>query len=109
MSTVNMKEQEFQTRYPDYDVLDKWSSPDWDDQTREVVRGRLEEVPEIRFFTETEARTLAAVAERVGAQPGRAEAEEIPLVPWVDGEDYEEERGGDCYGEVPPQSGRWGD
>jgi len=40
-----MKEQTFQTRYSNYNVLDKWSSPDWDDQTREVVRKRLEEIP----------------------------------------------------------------
>ena len=52
MSTVNMKEQGFQTPYPRHNVLDKWSSPDWDDQTREVVRKRLEEVPEIRFFND---------------------------------------------------------
>lgn len=52
-----MAEQEFPTRYRGYNVLDKWSSPDWDDQTREVVRLRLEEVPPVRFFTEEEART----------------------------------------------------
>jgi hypothetical protein len=52
-----MKEQTFQSRYPGYNVLDKWSSPDWDDQTREVVRKRLEEIPRIRFFTDEEART----------------------------------------------------
>lgn len=60
-----MKEQEFRTRYPGYNVLDKWSSPDWDDQTRLVVHRRLEEIPPIRFFNEHEARTLAAVAERI--------------------------------------------
>jgi hypothetical protein len=40
-----MEEQEFRTRCPGYDVLDKWSSPDWDDQTRQAVRRRLEEIP----------------------------------------------------------------
>ncbi len=45
-----MAEQEFSTRYHGYNVLDKWSSPDWDDQTRRVVRERLEEVPLARFF-----------------------------------------------------------
>ena len=92
-----MKEQEFQTRYPDYDVLDKWSSPDWDDQTREVVRGRLEEVPEICFFTEAEARTLAAVAERIVPQPDRDEAGKIPIVPWIDEKLYEDSRDGYRY------------
>ena len=46
-----MEEEVFQTHYDDYNVLDKWSSPDWDDQTREIVRQRLEEIPPIRFFT----------------------------------------------------------
>jgi hypothetical protein len=58
-------EHQFQRRYPDYNVLDKWSSPDWDDQTREVVRQRLEEIPPIRFFTDEEAGLLAAIAERL--------------------------------------------
>ncbi len=49
-----MKEQTFQTRHPDYNVLDKWSSADWDDQTREVVRKRLEEIPPIRVFAQEE-------------------------------------------------------
>ena len=104
-----MKEQEFQTRYPDYDVLDKWSSPDWDDQTREVVRVRLEEVPEICFFTEAEARTLAAVAERIVPQPDRDEAEKIPIVPWIDKKLYEDERDGYRYEELPPQREAWRD
>ena len=104
-----MKEQEFQTRYPDYDVLDKWSSPDWDDQTREVVRGRLEEVPGIRFFTDAEARTLAAVAERIVPQPDRDEAGKIPIVPWIDEKLYEDERDGYRYEELPPQREAWRD
>ena len=78
------EEKEFITRYPGYDVLDGWSSPDWDDQTRAVVRRRLEEVPPVRFFTEDEALTLAAVAERIVPQPDRDGAENIPIVPWVD-------------------------
>jgi len=107
MGTVNMKEQEFQTRYPRYNVLDKWSSPDWDDQTREVVRRRLEEVPEIRFFTAAEARTLAAIAERIIPQPDRRETEKIPIVPWIDEKLYEDERDGYRYEELPPQREAW--
>ena len=102
-------EQEFRTRYPKYNVLDKWSSPDWDDQTREVVRKRLEEVPEIRFFTDAEARTLAAVAERIVPQPDRAEADKIPIVPWIDEKLYEDSRDGYRYEELPPQREAWRD
>ena len=104
-----MKEQKFQTRYPDYDVLDKWSSPDWDDQTHEVVRRRLEEVPEIRFFTDAEARTLAVVAERIVPQPDRDETEKIPIVPWIDEKLYKDERDGYRYEGLPPQREAWRD
>lgn len=68
-----VEEDLFSTRYSNYNVLDKWSSPDWDDQTREGARKRLEEIPPIRFFTNEEAQTLAAVAERVVPQPDRSE------------------------------------
>ena len=66
-----MREEPFRSRYPNYNVLDKWSSPDWDDQTRDVVRQRLEEIPPIRFFTDEEARLLAAIAELIVPQPER--------------------------------------
>jgi hypothetical protein len=99
--------QEFRARYPGYNVLDKWSSPDWDDQTREVVRRRLEDVPPIRFFTEHEARTLAAIAERIVPQPDRGEAEKIPIVPWIDEKLYEDKRDGYRYEELPPQREAW--
>src|SRR5919206_2226877 len=102
-----MEEETFRTRYPNYNVLDKWSSPDWDDQTREVVRRRLEEVPEIRFFTDAEARTLAAVAERIVPQPDRDEAEKIPIVPWIDEKLYEDRRDGYRYEKLPPQREAW--
>ena len=100
-------EREFRTRYPGYNVLDRWSAPDWDDQTREVVRRRLEEVPPVRFFDEHEARTLAAVAERLVPHPDRDEAERIPIVPWIDEKLYEDRRDGYRYEELPPQREAW--
>src|ERR671915_671219 len=99
--------KEFGTRYPGYDVLDRWSSPDWDDQTRAAVRRRLEEVPPVRFFTEHEARTLAAVAERIVPQPDRSEAEKVPIVPWIDEKLYEDRRDGYRYEDLPPQQKAW--
>ena len=50
----------FKSPYAGYDVLAKWDTPSWDDQTREVIRRRLTEIPGRRFFTEPEWRTLAA-------------------------------------------------
>ncbi len=101
------KKKELITRYPGYNVLDRWSSPDWDDQTREVVRHRLEDVPPVRFFTEHEARTLAAICERIIPQPDRDEAEKIPIVPWIDEKLYEDKRDGYRYEELPPQREAW--
>src|SRR5215216_786480 len=102
-----MEEKTFRTRYPNYNVLDKWSSPDWDDQTRRVVRRRLEEIPPIRFFNEHEARTLAAVAERIIPQPDRDEGEKAPIAPWIDEKLYEDQRDGYRYEELPPQREAW--
>ena len=89
---MTVAKKEFRSRYPGYNVLDKWSSPDWDDQTRLVVRERLESVPPIRYFTEHEARTLTAVAERILPQPERSESEKVPIVPWIDAKLFEDQR-----------------
>jgi hypothetical protein len=102
-----MEEERFRSRYPAYNVLDKWSSPDWDDQTRAVVRQRLEEVPPIRFFTIEEAGLLAAIAERIVPQPERSESEKVPVVPWIDQKLYEDKRDGYRYEEMPPQRDAW--
>jgi hypothetical protein len=102
-----MNDSQFQTRYPDYNVLDKWSSPDWDDQTRAVVRQRLEEIPRIRFFTDEEALTLSAIADRIIPQPEREELEKVPMVPWIDEKLYDDKRDGYRYEGMPPQREAW--
>ena len=73
----------------------------------EVVRHRLEKVPPIRFFSETEAQTLAAVAERIIPQPERKESEKMPIVPWIDEKLYEDKRDGYRYENLPPQREAW--
>jgi hypothetical protein len=102
-----MDEDLFSTRYPNYNVLDKWSSPDWDDQTREVVRKRIEEIPPIRFFTDEEAQILAAIADRILPQPDRSVIEKIPVVPWIDEKLFEDKRDGYRYEDMPPQQEAW--
>ena len=37
--------QGFRNRYPTYNVLDKWDTPSWNEQTRAVVAKRLHEIP----------------------------------------------------------------
>jgi hypothetical protein len=73
---------EFETPYRTYDVLGKWDSPSWNDQTRDVVRKRLDEVPERRFLSEAEWKLLEAVAARLIPQPDREDP--VPIVPWID-------------------------
>ncbi|HKG92247.1 MAG TPA: gluconate 2-dehydrogenase subunit 3 family protein [Gemmatimonadaceae bacterium] len=99
--------ERFATRYPGYDVLDKWASPDWDEQTRAVVRRRLAEVPPIRFFTGVESTTLEAVAGRIVPQPDRAAGDRVPIVPWVDEKLHNDWRDGYRYEEMPPQREAW--
>jgi Gluconate 2-dehydrogenase subunit 3 len=66
-------------RYPDYNVLDEVDH--WDDVTRRVVLDRVENVPEIRFFTRPEAATLGAFCDVVTAQDREPK---IPVLNMVD-------------------------
>jgi hypothetical protein len=93
--------------YSGYDVLDKWTSTDWDNPTREAVAKRLVSVPEIRFFTEAEIRTLEAVAERIVPQPERSATDRIPILPWIDSKLHEDQRDGYRYDGMPPQREAW--
>jgi hypothetical protein len=65
-----------------WDVLEEFEH--WDERTQRVVRNRLENVPPIRFFSESEARTLHAVADRLLPQPDRAPDQRVPIVPFID-------------------------
>jgi hypothetical protein len=93
------------SRYSDYDVLDKWESPDWDNQTRDVVRRRLEDVPPIRFLTADEARLLEAICDRI--VPGSERGERVPVVPWIDEKLFNDWRDGYRYEGVPPLREAW--
>ena len=66
-------------RYPDYNVLDEVEH--WDQTTREAVLDRVEKVPEIRFFSEPEARTLGRFCDLVMAQDREPK---IPVLNMVD-------------------------
>jgi hypothetical protein len=99
--------ESFASRYPSYDVLDRWSSPDWDAQTRSVVRRRLDEIPPIRFFVGAEAALLEAVAERLIPQPDRSASDKVPIVPWIDEKLHYDWRDGYRYEDVPSQRVAW--
>jgi hypothetical protein len=98
--------EEFHTPFPGYDVLDKWETPSWNEQTREVVRKRLTEVPQRRFFHPEEWAILAAVCNRIIPQPDRPE-DPAPIVPFID-EKLQENRGdGYRYADMPPMREAW--
>ncbi len=100
-----MPEQRFQTLYPGYDVLEKIDTPSWNEQTRAVVRRRLRDVPQRRFFTEAQWETLQAVCDRVIPQPERSRP--VPIVPWIDAKLYMGRSDGTRYASLPPQPECW--
>jgi hypothetical protein len=96
---------DFKTPYPDYDVLEKWDTPSWNEQTRAVVRRRLDELPPRRFLTEEEWALLEAIAARLVPQPDRAEP--VPIVPWIDDTLFENKTPGYRYADMPPMRDAW--
>lgn len=101
------REDHVRSRYAGWDVLAKWSTPDWDEQTREVVRQRLADRPPLRFLTAAEARTLASAVRRIIPQPDRAGGAEVPIVPSIDAKLADDLRDGYRYEGVPPLRDAW--
>jgi hypothetical protein len=93
------------TPFPGYDVLQKWRSPSWNDQTRRVVAKRLEQVPERRFFTEAEWALAEAICARLVPQPDREPP--IPIVPFIDDKLARNQGDGYRFEGVPPEREAW--
>lgn len=93
------------TPYPDYDVLEKWSSPSFDNVTRGVLRQRMHNVPERCFFDEAEYAVLQSVCDRFIPQPDRAEP--VPIAPWVDADLQEGKGEGFRHPDMPPLREAW--
>jgi Gluconate 2-dehydrogenase subunit 3 len=96
----------FHHHFPTYDVLDKWDSPSWNEQTRAVLKKRLEEVPARRFLTETEWETLVAVCDRLIPQPDRANCP-VPIVPFIDEKLFKNQGDGYRFEGMPPMREAW--
>ena len=96
---------EFHTPYLTYDVLDKWDSPSWNDQTREVVRKRIEDLPPRRFLTQEQWDLLEAIVARLIPQPDRDEP--VPIVPWIDDMLEKNHSPGYRYADMPPMREAW--
>jgi hypothetical protein len=100
-----MTEPPFSTPYAGYDVLDKWDSPSWNDQTRSVVARRLHQVPRRRFLSQHEWMLLEAVAARILPQPDRSRP--VPITPWIDEKLAEDKGPGFRYADMPPMRDAW--
>ena len=96
---------EFETPYLTYDVLDKWDSPSWNDQTRNAVRQRLEQVPPRKFLMPEQWSLLEAIAARLIPQPDREEP--VPIVPWIDDMLHRNDSPGYRYADMPPMRDAW--
>ena len=96
---------DFHTPYLTYDVLDKWDSPSWNDQTREVVRKRIEDLPPRRFLTQEQWDLLEAIVARLVPQPDRDEP--VPIVPWIDDMLEKNHSPGYRYADMPPMREAW--
>jgi hypothetical protein len=89
-------------RYPDYDVLAEVDH--WDDVTRKLVVGRVENVPSYRFFDEREVPTLEAFCDCLTAQDGEPR---IPVLAYVDEKLFENDGDGYQYFDMPTDQDTW--
>jgi hypothetical protein len=96
---------DFHTPFPGYNVLDKWDSPSWNEQTRAVVDSRLHKVPERRFLTVQQWSLLQAICDRLVPQPDREEP--VPIVPWIDAMLHHNHSPGYRYADMPPMREAW--
>jgi hypothetical protein len=89
-------------RYPDYDVLSQ--ADHWDEVTRRMVLARVDDVPEIRFFSAREAATLGALTDVLTAQDAEPR---IPLVNFIDDKYANGQSDGYQYDDMPDDDEAW--
>jgi hypothetical protein len=89
-------------RYPDFDVLAQ--KQHWDEVTRRVVLDRVDDVPSIDFFDDSEAATLRAFCDVVTAQDAEPR---IPVLAYVDEKLGSGKRDGWQYYDLPDDGDLW--
>jgi hypothetical protein len=89
-------------RYPDFDVMQQVDH--WDEATREIVRGRIDSVPERRFLTEAEFATMTAFADIVLAQDSEPR---IPVMAFIDAKLDSGRGDGFRYEDMPEDTETW--
>jgi len=96
---------EFRTPYLTYDVLDKWDTPSWNDQTRAAIQKRLDDVPERQFLSPEHWALLQSIVGRLVPQPDREEP--LPIVPFIDAMLEANRTPGFRYADMPPMREAW--
>ncbi|MBW3630260.1 MAG: gluconate 2-dehydrogenase subunit 3 family protein [Gemmatimonadetes bacterium] len=89
-------------RYPDWDVLTQVDH--WDEVTRRVVLARVDDVPPIRFFDESEVRSLGTFCDAVMAQ---TEEPRIPVLSFIDDKLFCGRSEGFQYASMPDDQETW--
>lgn len=89
-------------RFPDYDVLAE--ADHWDEKTRELVLGRVRDVPPIRFFSPAEVRELQPFVDVVMAQDSEPR---IPVLNFIDEKLAEGKRDGYRFAALPDDDELW--
>lgn len=89
-------------RYPDYDVLT--TVDHWDSLTRGIVLDRVDNVPQVQFFDEAQARTLRAFCDVVTGQDCEPR---IPVLEMVDAKLSAGRLDGFRYHDMPPDPETW--
>src|ERR1041384_1034071 len=89
-------------RYPDYDVLA--NARHWDETTRREILDRVENPPELRFFSAEEARDLGAFLDIVLAQDAEPR---IPVLAMVDAKLDAGKLDGFRYAHMPDDRETW--
>ncbi len=89
-------------RYPDFDVLEQ--AGHWDRATRELVLRRVQEVPQIRFFSVAEAATLSPLCDLLTAQDSEPR---IPLINYIDEKCAHGELDGFQFDDMPDDRDAW--
>lgn len=94
------------TRYPGYNVLDKWNTVSFNDKDRSTLDKRLHHVPPRRFFTEEEWETLWAVCNRIIPQE-RGKLTPVPIPAFIDAKMYENKTDGQREADMPSMQECW--
>jgi hypothetical protein len=85
--------------YPGFSTLAQQKY--WDAATRELIQKRVTEATPIRFFTPEEARTMAAVCDRIVPQEDRIPATRIDILAGIDKRLHENRIEGYRYEDMP--------